>query len=98
MVEVFDGGDGPYLAWVQQHPQGFVLNRRRGTSRNYLVLHRSACAKIRTYTQMARPEGFTGRSYIKVCAPTVEALQVYARGKGGRPDGSFSAKCRACSP
>jgi hypothetical protein len=47
---------------------------------------------------MARPGGFTTRGYIKVCSDSLAELQQYARGRGGRPDGSFSAKCRSCSP
>ena len=97
-MEVFDDRDAPYLDWLQKHPDGYVLNRRRGSSDNYLVLHRTACNKIRNYTQMARPGGFTGRGYIKVCSNDIESLHRYARTKGGRPDGSFSSKCRSCSP
>jgi hypothetical protein len=97
-MEAFDDKDAPYLTWLHDHPQGYVLNRRRGKSDGYLVLHRVACRKIRDYTQMARPGGFTGRGYIKVCAESIEDLHRYARTKGGRPDGSFSGKCRSCSP
>lgn len=82
-MEVFDDRDAPYLDWLQSHPDGYVLNRRRGSSDNYLVLHRSACNKIRNYTQMARPGGFTGRGYIKVCSNDIESLHQYARNKGG---------------
>ncbi|MDR7132830.1 hypothetical protein J2X06_000014 [Lysobacter niastensis] len=98
MTEVFDDTDAPYLAWLQEHPGGYVLNRRRVGSRNYLVLHRATCYKIRTYTRMAQPEGFTGRDYVKVCSPSIDELHAYARTKGGRTDGSFSGKCRTCSP
>lgn len=97
-MEVFEDRDGPYLAWLREHPNGFVLNRQRGKSDSYLVLHRAGCRKIQDYNSMARPGGFTARGYIKVCAGTVAELRQYARGKGGRPDGSFSGKCRACSP
>jgi hypothetical protein len=96
--KVFDGHDKLYKAWLQDHPAAYVLNRRRGNSDNYLVLHRASCGKIGNYTQMARPGGFTERSYIKICSDSLDALHVYARGKGGRPDGSFSSKCRLCSP
>jgi hypothetical protein len=47
---------------------------------------------------MARPGGFTTRGYIKVCSDSLAELQQYARGRGARPDGSFSSKCRSCSP
>ena len=97
-TETFDDGDAPYLAWLHEHPDGYVLTRRRGKSDNYLILHRATCGRIRTYTAMARPGGFTERAYIKVCSDSLAALQDYARGKGGRPDGTFSGKCRSCCP
>lgn len=97
-MEVFDNKDAPYLAWLREHSQGYVLNRRRGKSDRYLVLHRAACRRIRDYTQMARPEGFTGRGYIKVCSDSMEELHHYAVTRGGRADSSFSGKCRSCSP
>lgn len=97
-MEVFDDRDAPYLSWLHEHPGGFVLNRRRGKSDGYLVLHRAGCGKIQSYNIMARPGGFTGRAYIKICADTVAELQQYARSKGGRPDGTFSGHCRICNP
>jgi hypothetical protein len=96
--KVFDGGDECYLNWLREHPDGYVLNRCRCKSEGYLVLHRSKCRKIQDYNNMARPGGFTGRSYIKICAKTIADLQEYARAKGGRPDGSFSGKCRTYNP
>lgn len=97
-MKVFDKDDTPYITWLQKHPDGYVLNRRRGMSNNYLVLHRATCGKIHGYTQMARPGGFTERGYIKICSINLDSLYEYARIKGGRPDGSFSGKCRTCSP
>jgi hypothetical protein len=97
-MEIFNDRDEPYLTWLHNHPDGYVINRRRGKSDDYLILHRSRCRKIKDYNKMARPGGFTGRAYIKVCADTIAELQHYARTKGGRLDGSFSCKCRACSP
>jgi hypothetical protein len=97
-MKVFEDRDAPYIEWLQQHPNGYVLNRHRGSSDNYLVLHLASCGKIRNYTQMARPDGFTGRKYIKVCSTNLEALHQYARTDGHRPDGSFSSKCGSCNP
>jgi len=97
-TQIFDDADGPYLAWLQEHPEGYVLSRRRGSSDDYLVLHRVSCGKIRNYTLMARPGGFTERRYIKACSDSLSDLRGYARREGGRPDGSFSSKCRSCSP
>jgi hypothetical protein len=40
-VQEFQDDDAGYLAWVQQHPDGFVLNTERRPSPNYLILHRT---------------------------------------------------------
>jgi len=95
-MEVFDDRDDLYLTWLHENPKGFVLNRRRGKSDGYLVLHSAQCYWIQHYNNTARPGGFTERDYVKICAKTVEELQFYARTKGGRPDGSFSKQCSAC--
>lgn len=97
-METFDDQDQPYLAWLLHHTGGFVLNRHRGESASYLVLHRATCRSIQGYNNRARPGGFTSRKYIKICADTVPELVQYARTKGGLPDGSFSSRCKLCSP
>lgn len=106
MEIVFDGRDDShddksYLTWLHAHKEdGFVLNRRRGKSDSYLVLHRAnrdgASCNISNYNKMARPGAFTERKYIKVCSTTIESLKTYVR-KHGRSDGSFSDKCRCCN-
>lgn len=35
-VELFDGDDRRYLTWLSNHRDGYVLNRRRGKSDDYL--------------------------------------------------------------
>jgi hypothetical protein len=32
LMKIFDDTDAPYLEWVEQHPDGYVLNRRCGSS------------------------------------------------------------------
>jgi len=98
-IVIFDKDEDAYLAWIHQHPEGFVLNRRRGgLSKNYLMLHTPGCALISTYTQMAQPGGFTTRKYIKVCSQSLADLRSYVRAECGRIDKSFTGKCKKCSP
>jgi hypothetical protein len=63
-VQVFQDDDGGYLAWVQQHPDGFVLNTERHPSSSYLMLHRARCAHITRASQ----EGRWTVAYVNVCA------------------------------
>lgn len=97
MTIEFDGNDKSYLSWLLANPKGYVINRRRGKSDTYAVLHRATCRMIRAYTEMARSGGFTERKYIKACSPNIEPLKSYVR-KMGRPDSSFSGKCKLCNP
>ena len=97
-IKIFDDGDGSYLNWMAQNPDGYVLNRyRRGSSKNYLVIHMSGCQKISTYNDMSQPQGFTTRGYIKVCSTHLPSLRRYAQ-SCGRSDGTFSGRCRICNP
>jgi hypothetical protein len=97
-ITIFDGSDTQYQSWLREHYDGFVLNRRRGKSDSYLVLHRASCLMIRTYNNMAKPGAFTERLYIKVCSTKTEPLKEYARSIGRSTNGSFSSKCSRCNP
>lgn len=91
----FRDDDAGYLQWLDAHPDGFVLNLRRGESQGYVVLHRASCRFIcgDHYERGA----FTERGYRKACGGTVAALAVVAKDEG-RVDGSFSKRCAFCNP
>jgi hypothetical protein len=86
--------DREYRAWLSAHAGGFVLNVRETFSPSYMVLHRAGCPHISTHSN---PGAFTERAYRKVCAETPAPLASWAR-QHGRADGSFSHRCRTCSP
>jgi len=75
----FEDDDTGYLAWVQGHPDGFVVNCERRPSPAYLVLHRAECAHI---TRATQPGRWTA-DYIKVCAPKLAELEGWARTEVG---------------
>jgi hypothetical protein len=83
--------DAGYLAWVQSHPDGLVVNTERRPSPAYLVLHRADCAHI---TRATQPGSWTTAAYIKVCAPELAELERWARTEvGGRLQ-----PCHWCAP
>src|SRR5688572_13581175 len=84
--------DQDYLDWLQQHPQGFVVNASQSLSPDYMVLHRSSCPHISQPTHESEPGGFTERGYIKVGAASVEALRDWVA-EYGRPNRTFSKEC-----
>lgn len=49
MPLLFSGDDEEYLRWVDEHPDGYVVNVRRNFDPSYVVLHRSSCHTIRSY-------------------------------------------------
>ncbi|WP_424945627.1 hypothetical protein [Candidatus Spongiihabitans sp.] len=94
-TELFDGNDDLYQNWLAAHTDGFVINTSRREARRgtYMVLHRARCKNI---NESPWPHGgFTERSYIKVCALTVDELRAWAR-TNGRVDGSFSSERCFC--
>jgi len=96
MIQVFDGDDSIYQAWLSAHPDGYVLNARRNLSPNYMVLHKASCEMISNYGEMSKKGGFTERSFIKVCGPTIGALRDWVC-KHGRADRTFSNECSLCN-
>ncbi len=103
MATVFERDDTGYLAWLQDHPNGYVLNTNpRGKANrrfnpDYMVLHRAQCRTICNLISTAREGGFTGRNYVKICSESIPDLREWVR-QHGRPDGSFSNECSHCNP
>ena len=87
----FKDDDAGYLAWIAAHPRGFVLNRQKGKTDLYLILHRARCRQISK--PLESPYAYTGMKYMKVCAEELEALYAHARQQGGA-----LTRCRVCNP
>jgi hypothetical protein len=96
-VEEFSSDDTTYQQWLDQHPNGFVINTGRKKQPEYMVLHKTSCPHIKNYTKMARSGGFTERDFIKVCSDSIDSLKAWTK-QNGRPDGSFSSECSQCKP
>ena len=93
VVVVFDNGDASYAQWLHDHPRGFVLNTRRRSDPEYMVLHKAACRTVSKATRQMDQNPFTGKGYIKVCAENPDALLVWIRQEGGV---GFSKRCALC--
>ena len=91
----FRNDDPGYLAWLGDHPEGYVLNVQANPSPSYVVLHRAACWTISRPLDHAG--GYTERSYRKIVADTKDALRSAAV-REGRPDRTFSSECSHCRP
>lgn len=90
-VRVFQDEDRRYLAWLNEHPTGFVLNTYRSPTPSYLRLHRSTCWTISGTP--ARGRRWTD-DYIKVCSDDAAAITKWAREEiGGEP-----VPCSHCAP
>jgi hypothetical protein len=91
-VEHFVDDDSAYLAWLADHPSGYVINTGRTPSAAYLMLHRADCHAIAGVA--ARGSTFTG-DYSKVCG-SQEELQAFATELGGsaKPCGMCMARQR----
>ncbi len=66
-VKVFDSGDEPYKKWLQNHPEGYVLNTRRSSDTTHVIFHRSGCIEI-TKIKTGESGGFTKRKNIEETA------------------------------
>jgi hypothetical protein len=87
-VIVFRNDDEGYIRWIQEHPEGFVVNTTPSFSRSYLKLHRASCKFVSEF-QKGYSRWTTG-DYIKVCSVDRAALDAWAREKAG---GELQAGC-----
>jgi hypothetical protein len=96
-VEVFNYGDTPFFEWMNDNPDGFVINTEsRGTS-GYAFLHRSNCMHIAGLAEGHRPDAFTRYDYIKVCSNDERELLGWIFVNRPNANG-FSGLCKTCVP
>lgn len=63
-MQYFADDDSGYLGWLEDHPEGFVLNTTRTPSASYLILHQATCWTISRLQRRATT--FAG-DYSKLC-------------------------------
>jgi hypothetical protein len=91
-MRIFEDDDAGYLAWIDGHQHGFVVNTYRKPDPRYLYLHRASCGTIRG--KPARGERWTTGDFIKVSSETRAPLDQWARQNvGGEPH-----PCGLCRP
>ncbi len=83
----FHDGDSGFLAWLQDHPGGYVLNSHRNPRPSYLVLHRSGCRHLTSPNALR----WTA-NYVKFCSPDRAKLENWALTQVGGP----ATPCRTC--
>ncbi|MBP7605426.1 MAG: HNH endonuclease [Giesbergeria sp.] len=91
----FINRESEYLTWVNEHPDGFVLNAEKTPRAAYMPLHTALCPTVMQYSKKARKDAFTGHSYIKICSDEPSALLAWMAGYGAK---NFSKLCSKCKP
>jgi hypothetical protein len=91
-LRTFADDDAGYLAWVERHPHGFVVNTYRRPDPRYLLLHRATCGTIRG--KPARGDRWTTGDFSKACSETRADLDHWARQTVGGP----LTPCKLCRP
>lgn len=83
----FHSDDNPnseqnYSAWISAHPQGYVLNLRKGTegkgnaeAERFTRLHTAGCRRLAHTSTAVHPQPFTGNQYYKICADSLDELE-----------------------
>ena len=86
----FIDDDSAYLKWLEENPEGFVVNSERNPKPGYLKLHRADCS----FVSSPRIANWTTTDYIKTCSRDLDALKQWAVGTtGGMLD-----PCGSCKP
>jgi len=72
-IQHFRDDDKGFLAWLQDHADGYFINSERNPKPNYLVLHRPSCPH---YT--GNPALRWTRNYVKFCSRDRSVLEGWA--------------------
>lgn len=91
MTRWFLNDDAGYIAWLEAHNEGHVLNTYAHLAAGYLVLHRARCRLINR--ELAAGRRWTAQ-YGKACADSVDELLAWTKERtSGTPHG-----CGSCRP
>ena len=71
-MRIIEDDDAGYLAWVESHQHGFVVNTTRKPDPRYFMLQRASCSTI--HGKPARGDRWTTGELIKVCSGTRASL------------------------
>lgn len=78
----FRDDDAGFLAWLAEHPDGYVINIARGYSATEARMHHAGCWTISG--QNPRGGAWTG-PYVKVCAEDLAEVEQWAMVHVGKP-------------
>ncbi|OBK01289.1 hypothetical protein A5741_05000 [Mycolicibacterium conceptionense] len=87
----FSDDDAGYLSWLEDNPDGYVVNIHRSHHVATARVHRARCRTIRGENPAGG--GWTG-SYVKVCAQQLDELELWAVGQLGQ----HVQPCGTCRP
>ncbi len=96
-IKIFNNGDEPFLKWMDNNPNGYVLNTNRTENSTYTFLHQSKCPHLSGLVEGQGPDGYTTRDYIKVCSEDFFALEDWCVNNRTNFK-SFSGYCKTCKP
>ena len=90
-VAHFADNDQDYLGWIENNPNGFVVNILKGLNPTTARLHTASCRTISG--KPARGGPWTG-PYVKICSNSLAALETWCLEKAG----SEIDRCKTCHP
>ncbi len=92
MPQKFVDDESGYLAWVDAHSDGFIVNiDEPQTTPQYPMVH-TALHKSLSSAKRAKRANYTTGRYFKVCSDRLEDLEAWSQKKYGRA----LTRCRLC--
>lgn len=77
-IIVYKDDDQGFFDWLDDHPDGYLINCERSPKPNYLVLHRPSCPHFDR-----APSIHWTKDYIKICSARRDDLEEWAVGTVG---------------
>jgi len=96
MKQVFNKGDKEYFDWMDNNPDGYILNTTKGKDTSYFVLHKSNCTHITKYDSLD-DKAYTMRSYIKIASNDANEIIAYCYKHKAKFTG-YVKICKTCNP
>ncbi|MDZ7720419.1 MAG: HNH endonuclease [Balneolaceae bacterium] len=97
MAQEFTSEDAPFFKWMNNNPDGFVLNTKKSEKSSYAYFHKSNCGHIGGPIEGNGSNPYTSKDYIKVCSTDPKDLLNWI--KLNRENAiEHAVNCKDCNP
>lgn len=78
-MKEFKNDENSYLRWIEENPNGYIVNSWNPPTKSYLIIHKATCGSISS----TKIGNYTAPDMMKTCSLNLDELEKWAKEKVG---------------